>query len=144
MERGKGSTLSALGAKLVWADHRIAACIKPVLESLASELSAETGSVISSEAAGHRAGPDRRLRARRVHARRGGRVCRQRHGLAHERYFLLCRTAAMDSAAMQVVVAALRDPGLRKLLDALSGYDPSIAGTVTPLNDAFPSLADPA
>ena len=64
--------------------------------------------------------------------------------LANERYFLLCRTAVMGSAALQVVVAALRDPGLRKRLDALPGYDPSIAGTVTPLNVAFPSLADPA
>ena len=36
MERGKGSTLTPLGEKLVWADHRIHARLKPVLESLAS------------------------------------------------------------------------------------------------------------
>jgi molybdate transport repressor ModE-like protein len=41
MERGKGSTLTALGQKLVWADHRITARLTPVLESLASELAHE-------------------------------------------------------------------------------------------------------
>src|SRR5574343_1446333 len=30
MERGKGSRLSALGEKLVWADHRITARLAPV------------------------------------------------------------------------------------------------------------------
>ena len=51
MERGKGSTLSALGEKLVWADHRIAARLKPVLDSLASELAAEIDQVVRREAA---------------------------------------------------------------------------------------------
>ena len=51
MERGKGSTLSALGEKLVWADHRIAARLKPVLDSLASELAAEIDQVVRSQAA---------------------------------------------------------------------------------------------
>jgi molybdate transport repressor ModE-like protein len=54
MERGKGSTLTALGAKLVWADHRINARLKPVLESLASELAAEIGQVLSGQPAGLR------------------------------------------------------------------------------------------
>ena len=47
----KGSTLSALGEKLVWADHRIAARLKPVLDSLASELAAEIDQVVRREAA---------------------------------------------------------------------------------------------
>src|SRR5262245_7842591 len=38
MERGKGSTLTPLGEKLVWATHRIAARLGPTLETLASEL----------------------------------------------------------------------------------------------------------
>lgn len=41
MERGKGSTLTVLGEKLVWADRRIVARLSPVLDSLASELGAE-------------------------------------------------------------------------------------------------------
>lgn len=41
MERGKGSTLTDLGEKIVWADHRIMARLKPALDSLASELAAE-------------------------------------------------------------------------------------------------------
>lgn len=51
MERGKGSTLTPLGEKLVWADHRIHARLKPVLESLASELSAEIAQVMSTQPA---------------------------------------------------------------------------------------------
>jgi molybdate transport repressor ModE-like protein len=41
MERGKGSLLSPLADKLVWADRRIAARLSPMLDSLASELQAE-------------------------------------------------------------------------------------------------------
>lgn len=48
MARGKGSTLSALGEKLVWADHRITARLSPVLESLASELATEISQVLAA------------------------------------------------------------------------------------------------
>ena len=41
MERGKGSTLSPLAERLVWANQRIHARLQPILESLASELQAE-------------------------------------------------------------------------------------------------------
>lgn len=41
MARGKGSTLTPLGAKLVWAQRRIDARLGPLLETLANELSAE-------------------------------------------------------------------------------------------------------
>jgi molybdate transport repressor ModE-like protein len=41
MERGKGSRLSPLAHALVWADHRIHARLKPVLDTLASELAVE-------------------------------------------------------------------------------------------------------
>lgn len=47
MERGKGSTLTELGEKLVSADRRIAARLSPVLDSLASELGAEIGKVLA-------------------------------------------------------------------------------------------------
>jgi molybdate transport repressor ModE-like protein len=49
MERGKGSTLSPLGEKLVWADHRITARLRPVLDSLASELATEISRVSVAE-----------------------------------------------------------------------------------------------
>jgi molybdate transport repressor ModE-like protein len=45
MERGKGSTLSPLAEKLVWADLRIAARLQPLLDSLASELAHEIDKV---------------------------------------------------------------------------------------------------
>lgn len=38
MERGKGSTLTDLGARIVWADKRIHARLRPTLETLSSEL----------------------------------------------------------------------------------------------------------
>ena len=290
MERGKGSTLSMLGEKLVWADHRIAARLKPVLDSLASELAAEIGRAISSEPAvlrvhaSHGFAIERLLErlvqdglriettygsstaaagdlrdgacdiagfhvplgpmqnAALIHywhwlagedltvidiaTRRQGlivaagnpkkiyevadlvrpdvrfinrqagsgtrfllegllkaqgidrsRIAGFEHGefthaavaayvasgmadvgfglepparhfkldyvpLANERYFLLCRTALMDSPAMKSVVSALRDPAMREVLDALPGYDPAIAGVVTPLREAFPTLAE--
>ena len=46
MERGKGSSLSPLAEKLVWADRRIAARLSPTLDSLASELQAQIDRVL--------------------------------------------------------------------------------------------------
>jgi molybdate-binding protein len=46
MERGRGSRLTPLGEKLVWADRRIAARLAPVLDTLASELEVELGRVL--------------------------------------------------------------------------------------------------
>lgn len=46
MERGKGSSLSPLAEKLVWADRRISARLSPMLDSLASELQAEIDRVL--------------------------------------------------------------------------------------------------
>ena len=57
MERGRGSTLSPLGEKLAWADQRITARLKPVLDSLASELATEI------ERAGAGDGPSLRVHA---------------------------------------------------------------------------------
>ncbi|TAM33964.1 MAG: LysR family transcriptional regulator [Burkholderiaceae bacterium] len=47
MNRGKGSSLTALGEKLVWADRRVGARLSPMLDSLASELGAEIEKVLS-------------------------------------------------------------------------------------------------
>ncbi len=49
MERGRGSALTPLGEKLVWAGHRIGARLTPTLETLASELEVEIGRVLSAE-----------------------------------------------------------------------------------------------
>jgi molybdate transport repressor ModE-like protein len=46
--RGRGTILTPLAQKLVWADRRIAARLSPTLESLASELETELGKVASS------------------------------------------------------------------------------------------------
>ena len=54
MDRGKGSTLTPLAERLVWAGHRIQARLSPTLESLASELETELGRVLAAGAAGLR------------------------------------------------------------------------------------------
>lgn len=49
MERGRGSRLTALGEKLLWADQRIAARLGPGLASLSSELESEIERVVGTE-----------------------------------------------------------------------------------------------
>jgi molybdate transport repressor ModE-like protein len=46
MARGKGSQLTPLGEKLVWADRRISARLTPALETLASELETEIEQIL--------------------------------------------------------------------------------------------------
>lgn len=48
MDRGKSASLTPLAERLVWAGHRIQARLSPTLESLASELEAELGRVLSA------------------------------------------------------------------------------------------------
>ena len=47
--RGRGTQLTPLAQKLVWADRRIAARLSPTLQSLASELEAELGRITADE-----------------------------------------------------------------------------------------------
>jgi len=47
MARGKGSTLTELGTRIVWADRRIHARLRPSLESLSSELEQALGGALS-------------------------------------------------------------------------------------------------
>ncbi|MEY5099915.1 MAG: hypothetical protein RJA36_2634 [Pseudomonadota bacterium] len=49
MARGKNSTLTALGEKLVWAGRRISARLTPMLETLSSELESELGQVMHTQ-----------------------------------------------------------------------------------------------
>ena len=76
MERGRGSRLTTLGEKLVWADHRIAARLAPALDTLASELEVELQRVIAP--------PQRLLR---VHAS---------HGFAIEKLLAMLGEAGID------------------------------------------------
>jgi len=59
MSPGRNSTLAPLGEKLVWADHRIAARVTPLFESIASELEAEIAQAV--------AGPPAMLRLHASH-----------------------------------------------------------------------------
>jgi molybdate transport repressor ModE-like protein len=72
--RGRGSALTELGDKLIWADARIGARLQPLLESLASELEGELGRV------------QRRQRAvPRLHASHGFAVAALREQLSARR-----------------------------------------------------------
>jgi molybdate-binding protein len=48
MTRGKGSRLTALGQKLVWAERRVLARLEPILDGLASEITREIDSVLNN------------------------------------------------------------------------------------------------
>lgn len=50
-ERGRGTRLTPLGEKLIWADQRIRARLTPTLESLASELENELNRMFAEKAA---------------------------------------------------------------------------------------------
>lgn len=93
MERGKGSTLSPLAEKLVWADHRIRARLQPVLDSVASELLTEIERI-------NPAAPD----AFRVHASHGFSIEKLLEALMADGQPVARRYATSAAAA-----AALRD-----------------------------------
>jgi molybdate transport repressor ModE-like protein len=48
LERGRGTTLTPLGEKLLWAEQRINARLAPQLESLASELNLEISKLVTT------------------------------------------------------------------------------------------------
>lgn len=107
MSRGKGSQLTALGERLVWAHRRIQARLSPVLDTLASELDAEIRKVLSST--------PQRLR---IHASHGFAV-----QALHE---------AMDQAGLP---HELRYCSSAEALAALAGGAADIAGFHVPLGD---------
>jgi len=47
--RGRGTQLSSLAEKLIWADRRVSARLSPTLESLASELETELGKTLGTD-----------------------------------------------------------------------------------------------
>jgi molybdate transport repressor ModE-like protein len=48
--RGRGTQLSSLAEKLIWADRRVSARLSPTLESLASELETQLGKTVGNTA----------------------------------------------------------------------------------------------
>ncbi|MDR3388320.1 MAG: substrate-binding domain-containing protein [Rudaea sp.] len=61
--------------------------------------------------------------------------------LVKERYFFLVRADVANSPAILQVLAILRSPGFRKVVDALPGYDATYCGRMQEVNAAFPALA---
>jgi molybdate transport repressor ModE-like protein len=115
MLRGKGSRLTPLGSKLVWADQRIEARLAPALASLASELETELDRVLS----------DGRVLLR-VHASHGFAIetlldMMSRQGLAVERKYCSSLEApaslydgACDLAGFHIPIGAMAAAALQQ------------------------------
>jgi molybdate transport repressor ModE-like protein len=123
MSRGKGSELTPLGERLVWAQRRIQARLSPVLDSLASELGGEIEKVLAPQ-------PGRL----RIHAS---------HGFAVQ--------ALHDFMAKGGVPHELRYCGSVEALESLTNGQCDIAGFHLPLGEFeaaaiehFRSRLDPA
>jgi molybdate transport repressor ModE-like protein len=108
--RGRGSALTALGEKLVWADARIGARLQPLLESLASELEGELGRAARSTTRA-RAVP-------RLHASHGFAVA-----------------ALREQLATRQVAVELRYRNSQEAVAALAHGECELAGFHVPLGD---------
>ena len=92
MSRGRGSALTVLGARLVWAHRRIQARLTPLLDSLASEVGAEIERVVSPQPSQLRIHASHGFAVQLLH------VALNRQGVAHELKY--CGTAeALESLA---------------------------------------------
>ncbi len=124
MARGKGSQLTPLGEKLVWADQRIAARLEPVLDSLASELQTEIGAVLPMG-----------TRPLRLHASHGyaieklvaalgehGHVVERRYGSSVAAVSAL-QEGACDVCGFHIPLGAMQGPALAHHTPWLSGAD---------------------
>jgi molybdate transport repressor ModE-like protein len=121
MTRGKGSQLTPLGERLVWAQRRVQARLAPVLDSLASEVGAELEKLL---AAG-----ESRLR---IHASHGFAVQAlheglAREGVAHELRYCGGAEALAALAAGQCDVAGFHVPLGRFEPTVLAHYRPWLA-----------------
>lgn len=126
MARGKGSQLTPLGEKLVWADQRIAARLEPVLDSLASELQAEMGAVLQTSH--HR--PPLRLHASHGYAieklvaalGESGHPVERRYGTSVEAVAAL-REGACDVCGFHIPQGSLQSTAWTHYLPWLPGDD---------------------
>lgn len=105
--RGRGSTLTPLAEKLIWADRRISARLSPLLESLASELENELDRTLPRQA-----------QALRIHAS---------HGFA-----VAALVQQLDSAQLPV---ELRYRNSFESVAALSHGECDLAGFHVPIGD---------
>lgn len=105
MTRGKGSQLTPLGQRLVWAQRRMLARLSPALQSLSSELGAEIGKALASQTS-----------ALRIHAS---------HGFAVQ--------ALHDALARGDLAHELKYCGSSEALAALAAGDCDVAGFHVPL-----------
>lgn len=111
MSRGRGSELTVLGARLVWAHRRIQARLTPLLDSLASEVGAEIERVVSPQPAQLRIHASHGFAVQLLH------VSLNRQGLAHE----------------------LKYCGMAEALESLAQGECDIAGFHVPIGEFAPA-----
>lgn len=121
MTRGKGSLLTPLGERLVWAQRRVQARLAPVLDSLASEVGAEIEKLLA-------AGPQHL----RIHASHGFAVQALhdglvRQGVAHELRYCGGAEALAALASGQCDLAGFHVPLGRFEATVLAHYRPWLA-----------------
>jgi molybdate transport repressor ModE-like protein len=127
MSRGRGSQLTALGGRLVWAQRRIQARLSPVLATLASELDTEIEKAVSTA-------PSRL----RIHASHGFAVqalhgLLERAGVAHELKYCDSSEAlaslgkgACDVAGFHVPMGAFESVAVEHYRPWLQGGSPRL------------------
>src|SRR5258706_208989 len=159
LERGRGTTLTPLGEKLLWAEQRINARLAPQLESLASELNLEISKLVTTARS-----------TLRIHASHGFAVAKlpellRAHSqiqldlrylgtqeslasvarlaclpVAKERYFLICRAESLDLPESKELIELIRGQAFLDLIAGLPGYSAPRAGQVESVAEAFPSI----
>lgn len=122
MERGRGSKLTDLGARIVWADKRIHARLKPALESLSSELAEELRGALSESPS-----------ALRIHASHGFAIERLIERLSEDGLKVAFTYASSSAAAAALRegdcdVAGLHIPLGAMEAMALAHYQPWLRG----------------
>ncbi len=112
MTRGRGTTLTLLGTKLLWANKRVGARLEPILDSLASELEVEIERALTDTTA-----------VLRIHAS---------HGFAVEtlRDFLAAKHVPID----------LKYRGSMEALASLCRSNCELAGFHVPIGDLQPAV----
>jgi molybdate transport repressor ModE-like protein len=132
MARGRGSTLTELGQRIVWADRRIHARLRPVLESLSSELAGELADAL-------REAPP----ALRLHATHGFAIERLVSRLTHDGLKLAfsyasgsaaaaaLREGECDLAGMHIPIGAMEAAALRSYQPWLQGMPLTLVDIAT-------------
>lgn len=132
MERGRGSTLTELGARIVWADRRIHARLRPALESLSSELAEELRNALREAPAALRLHASHGFAIERLVERLGA------DGLKLNISYASCSAAAAalregecDMVGMHIPIGAMEEASVQHYRPWLQGLDLTLVDIAT-------------